>query len=88
MFVTNAFFLAAWDPMTPLKSAIAAGVTNLVLDLFLVNVMHWGIAGAAVATAAAQVIRVAPQALDSAESRLISKTIDSQALKVAVGKER
>ena len=60
MFVTNAFFLAAWDPMTPLKSAIAAGVTNLVLDLFLVNVMHWGIAGAAVATAAAQVAPVAP----------------------------
>jgi Na+-driven multidrug efflux pump len=55
MFVTNAFFLAAWDPQTPLRSAIAAGIINLVLDLFLVNVMGWGITGAAVATVVAQV---------------------------------
>jgi len=55
MFVTNAFFLAAWDPQTPLRSAIAAGIINLGLDLLLVNVMGWGISGAAVATVAAQV---------------------------------
>lgn len=54
MFVTNAFFLAAWNPLTPLRSALAAGSINLVLDLFLVNVVGWGIAGAAVATVCAQ----------------------------------
>lgn len=54
MFVTNAFFLAAWDPQTPLKAAILSGVTNLGLDLLLVNVFGWGIAGAAIATVAAQ----------------------------------
>ena len=57
MFVTNAFFLAAWDPQTPLKAAILSGLTNLGLDLLLVNVFHWGIAGAAAATVAAQVGR-------------------------------
>ncbi len=40
MFVTNAFFLAAWDPQTPLRSAIASGLINLGLDLFLVNVIE------------------------------------------------
>ena len=55
MFVTNAFFLAAWDPQTPLKAAILSGFTNLGLDLLLVNVFGWGIAGAAIATVAAQV---------------------------------
>lgn len=55
MFVTSAFFLAAWDPITPLFTSALAGVTNLVLDLFLVNVMHKGIAGAAIATVFAQV---------------------------------
>lgn len=53
-FVTNAFFLAAWDPHTPLKAAVLSGVTNLTLDLLLVNVFGWGIAGAAIATVAAQ----------------------------------
>ena len=57
MFVTNAFFLAAWDPQTPLKAAILSGVTNLLLDLLLVNVFGWGIAGAAIATVAAQARR-------------------------------
>ncbi len=55
MFVTNAFFLAAWDPQTPLKAAILSGFTNLSLDLLLVNGLGWGIAGAAIATVAAQV---------------------------------
>lgn len=55
MFVTSAFFLAAWDPITPLFTSALAGVTNLILDLFLVNVMHKGIAGAAIATVFSQV---------------------------------
>ena len=55
MFVTSAFFLAAWDPITPLFTSILAGVTNLVLDLYLVNVADMGIAGAAIATVFSQV---------------------------------
>lgn len=61
MFVTNAFFLASWDPQTPLKAALLSGLTNLLLDLLLVNVFGWGIAGAAIATVAAQ---VCPSPLD------------------------
>lgn len=55
MFVTNAFFLAAWDPLTPLRSALLSGAINLSLDVLLVTVLGWGIAGAAIATVAAQV---------------------------------
>ena len=56
IFVTQAFFLAAMDPYTPLKAALIAGGLNLVGDIWLVNGLGWGIAGAAVATAAAQVL--------------------------------
>jgi peptidoglycan biosynthesis protein MviN/MurJ (putative lipid II flippase) len=55
LFVTQAFFLAAMDPITPLFAAVLAGGTNLVLDLWLCCGLDWGIAGASLATAIAQV---------------------------------
>ena len=54
IFVTESYFLAAKHPVTPLRAVAAAGGINLVGDLLLVNVLGWGIAGAALATAAAQ----------------------------------
>lgn len=55
IFVAQAYFLAAMDPWTPLAAALLAGAANLGGDLALVCGAGWGIAGAAVATAAAQV---------------------------------
>ena len=54
IFVTQAFFLAAMDPMTPLLAAALAGIVNLGGDVLLVCLMNKGIAGAAFATAVAQ----------------------------------
>ena len=45
IYVTQAFFLAAMDPLTPLRAALLAGGLNLVGDLWLVNGLGWGIAG-------------------------------------------
>ncbi len=55
IFVTQAFFLAAMDPMTPLLAAAMAGLINLGGDVLLVCCLNKGIAGAAFATALAQV---------------------------------
>lgn len=54
IFVAQAFFLAAMDPMTPLLAASLAGVANLLGDILLVCGFGWGIAGASLATAVAQ----------------------------------
>lgn len=42
------------DGKTPLQAMVFASLTNIVLDLLFVMVFHWGIAGAAAATAIAQ----------------------------------
>ena len=55
IFVTQAFFLAAMDPITPLLAAALAGLINLGGDVLLVCCLNKGIAGAAFATALAQV---------------------------------
>lgn len=44
------------DTRRPMVYLIIAGVTNVLLNLFLVLVFHWGVAGVAVATIASQVI--------------------------------
>jgi hypothetical protein len=54
IFVTQAFFLAAMDPITPLLAASLAGLANLLGDILLVCGLGWGIAGASLATAVAQ----------------------------------
>ena len=53
-FVAQAFFLAALDARTPLAAAALAGLLNLAGDALLVCGLGWGIAGAALATVAAQ----------------------------------
>lgn len=45
---------AIGNSKTPLKAMVGAAVTNIVLDLLAVFVLHWGIAGAALATVVAQ----------------------------------
>ncbi len=68
IFVAQAYFLAAMDPWTPLAAALLAGAANLGGDIALVCAAGWGIAGAALATAAAQVRcpSMAPPLLPSA----------------------
>ncbi len=44
------------DGKTPLQAMVVASLTNIVLDLLFVMGFHWGIAGAAMATLAAQVV--------------------------------
>ncbi len=60
IFVTQAFFLAAMDPMTPLLAAALAGIVNLGGDVLLVCLLKKGIAGAAFATAVAQASPACP----------------------------
>ncbi len=47
---------AEGDSRRPLVYLLIGGVSNLVLDVFMVAVLHWGAAGAAIATVAAQAI--------------------------------
>lgn len=54
--VFQSFFVAAEKPQLGLCVALAAGVTNMVLDFLFVGVLRWGIAGAAIATAASEVV--------------------------------
>ena len=44
------------DGKTPLYAMVIASVSNIILDLLMVLVFHWGIAGAAIATLIAQLI--------------------------------
>lgn len=50
------FFVTAEKSALSLKISILAGITNAVLDFLFMAVFHWGIAGAAVATALGQVV--------------------------------
>ena len=43
------------DGKTPLNAMIVASIINVVLDIVFVLILHWGIAGAAIATLIAQV---------------------------------
>ena len=45
---------AVGDSRTPLKAMVVASFTNILLDLFAVFVLKWGIAGAAIATVLSQ----------------------------------
>ena len=53
------FFIAAEKPQVGFAVTVAAGVTNIVLDYLFIAVLGWGIAGAAVATAAGQALAAA-----------------------------
>lgn len=52
--VFQSFFIASGKPDLSLKVAIAAGLTNALLDLIFIVVLQWGIVGAAWATALGQ----------------------------------
>ena len=54
--VSQAAFLAVRDPWTPLRAVSLTTVLNLVLDVWFVCGLGWGIAGAAGATSLSQVI--------------------------------
>ena len=52
----QSFFITAEKPQLGLWVTVAAGATNMVLDLLFVAVFSWGLVGAAVATAISQVV--------------------------------
>lgn len=55
-FVFQSFFITAEKPGLNLQIQLAAGVANGILDYLFIVVFAWGLAGAALATAAGQVI--------------------------------
>ena len=55
-FAFQSFCVAAEKPNLSLAMMVVAGVCNIVMDALFVAVFRWGLVGAAVATAAAQII--------------------------------
>ena len=55
-FAFQSFCITAEKPNLSLAMMVTAGVCNIVLDALFVAVFHWGLVGAAAATAAAQII--------------------------------
>lgn len=55
-FLFQSFFVTAEKPGLGLVVTVAAGLTNIVLDALFVAGFHWGLVGAAVATAMSQVV--------------------------------
>ena len=58
-FAFQSFCVAAEKPNLSLLMTVAAGVCNIVLDALFVAVFRWGLTGAAVATAIAQILGAA-----------------------------
>lgn len=54
--VFQSFLVTAEKPQLGLGMTVAAGLTNIVLDYLFIAVFKWGIAGAAIATAASQMV--------------------------------
>lgn len=52
----QSFLVTAEKPKLGLVVTVGAGVTNMVLDLVLVGMLRWGIAGAAIATVASEYV--------------------------------
>ncbi len=52
----QSFFVTAEKPNLGFAFTVAAGCTNMVLDVLLVGVLKWGVAGAAVATFISQLV--------------------------------
>ena len=55
-YAFQSFCVAAEKPNLSLWMMVVAGVCNIVLDALFVAVFHWGLVGAAVATAIAQIV--------------------------------
>ena len=82
------FFIAAEKPQVGFAVTVAAGVTNIVLDYLFIAVLGWGIAGAAVATAAGQALAAAVSVAFFARSktsrlRFMRPAVDFRALGTA-----
>lgn len=59
IFVYNALngvYVALGDSKTPLKFLIISSVVNVLLDLFFIIILQWGVRGAALATAISQLL--------------------------------
>lgn len=54
--VFQSFLITAEKPKLGLFFTVAAGVTNMVLDAVLIAGLHWGVAGAAIATGISQCV--------------------------------
>lgn len=54
--VFQSFLVTAEKPKLGLFITVAAGVTNIVLDFLFIAVFHWGLAGAAIATAMSETV--------------------------------
>lgn len=52
----QSFFITAQKPHLGLAVTVIAGLTNMALDALFTAVLHWGLAGAAIATAVSQVL--------------------------------
>lgn len=55
-YVFQSFLVVAEKPKLGLAVTVAAGVTNMILDALFMAVFHWGVAGAALATAISQAV--------------------------------
>ena len=55
-YLFQSFFIAAEKPRLGLFFTVAAGVTNMVLDVVLVGMLHGGVEGAAIATFISQAV--------------------------------
>lgn len=55
-YLFQIFFVTAEKPKLGLYVTILAGISNMVLDALFIAVFHWGLVGAAVATAIGQII--------------------------------
>jgi len=54
--VFQSFFVTAERPDLGLKITVLAGLTNIVLDFFMIGVWKWGVEGAALATGISQLV--------------------------------
>lgn len=55
-YVFQSFLVVAEKPKLGLVVTVAAGMTNMILDALFMAVFHWGVAGAALATAISQAV--------------------------------
>jgi putative MATE family efflux protein len=69
-FAGNGHLTGQQDTRTPLMIAVGANVVNVGLEALLVFGLHWGLAGSAWGTVAAQVVAAAAYALASRRSTL------------------
>ena len=52
----QSFFVTAEKPLLGFWFTVGAGCTNMVLDVVMVGMLHWGVEGAAIATLISQLV--------------------------------